>query len=191
MPPKIRLVKAMVFPVLLYSCKICTIKKTDHQRIDTFELWCQRRLLRVPWTSRRSNQSVLKEISPGYSLEGLMLKLKLQCFGHLMPRANSLERPWRWGRLKPGGEGDDRGRDCWMHHWLNVHLFEQAPRDGERTRKTGMLGLQRFRHYWATEQQQIFIDCKIHPFFFLAFILSFLFYFLFSFFPSFFHSTNI
>ena len=84
LPTKIRLVKAMVFPVVMYECESCTIKKAEHQRIDAFELWCWRKLLRVPWTVRRSNQSILKEISPGYSLEGLMLKLKLQFFGHLM-----------------------------------------------------------------------------------------------------------
>ena len=85
---KILLVKAMVFPIVMYGCEIWTIKKAEHQRIDAFELWCWRRLLRVPWTARRSNQSILKEISPEYSLEGLMLKLKLQYFGHLMRRTN-------------------------------------------------------------------------------------------------------
>ena len=89
---KVCLVKAMVFPVVMYGCEIWTLKKADHQRIDAFELWCWRRLLRVPWTARRSNQSILKETSPGYSLEGLMLKLKLQNFGHLMWRVDSLEK---------------------------------------------------------------------------------------------------
>ena len=88
LPTKICLVKAMVFPVVMYGCEIWTIKKAEHQRIDAFELWCWRRLLRVPWTARRSNPSILKEISPGCSLEGLMLKLKLQYFGHLMQRAD-------------------------------------------------------------------------------------------------------
>ena len=88
----IRLVKAMVFPVVMYGCESWTIKKAESQRIDAFKLWCWRRLLRVSWTARRSNQSILKEISPKYSLEGLMLKLKLQYFGHLMQRANSLEK---------------------------------------------------------------------------------------------------
>ena len=92
LPTKVCLVKAMVFPVVMYGCESWTIKKAECQRIDTFELWCWRRLLRVPWTARRSNQSVLKEISPEYSLEGLMLKLKLQCFGHLMQRADSSEK---------------------------------------------------------------------------------------------------
>ena len=90
---KIHLVRAMVFPVVVYECESWTIKKAEHQRIDAFEPWCWTRLLRVPWTARRSNQSILNQISPEYSLEGLMLKLKLQCFGHLMRRADSLERP--------------------------------------------------------------------------------------------------
>ena len=93
-----------------FGCESCTIKKAKHQRIDAFELWHRRRLLRVPWTARRSNQSILKEISPGCSLEGLMLKLKLQYFGHLMLRTY-LKRPWCWERLKAEGEGDDRGWD--------------------------------------------------------------------------------
>ena len=92
LPTKVRLVKAMVFPVVVYGCESWTIKKAECQRIDAFELWCSRRLLRVPWTERRSNQSILKEISPNYSLEGLMLKLKLQYFGHLMQRTDSFEK---------------------------------------------------------------------------------------------------
>ena len=92
LPTKVRLVKAMVFPVVMYGCESWTIKKAECQRIDVFELWCWRRLLRVPWTARRSNQSILKEISPGISLEGMMLKLKLQYFGHLMRRVDSLEK---------------------------------------------------------------------------------------------------
>ena len=94
------LVKAMVFPVVMYGCERWTIKKAKHQRIDAFELWCWRRLLRVPWTGRRSNQSILKEISPGSSLEGLMLKLKLQSFGHLMRRADSFEKTLMLGKIK-------------------------------------------------------------------------------------------
>ena len=97
---KVRLVKAMVFPVVLYGCESWTIKKADCWRIDAFELWCWRRLLRVPWTARRSNQSILKEISPGCSLEGLTLKLKLQYFGHLMQRANSLENTLMVGKIE-------------------------------------------------------------------------------------------
>ena len=109
LPTKVCLVKAMVFPVVLYGCEGWTVKKAECQRIDAFELWCWRRLLRVPWTARRSNQSILKEISPEYSLEGLMLKLKLQYFGHLMQRADSCEKALMLGKMKAGGEGDDRG----------------------------------------------------------------------------------
>ena len=97
---KVHLVKAMVFPVVMYRCESCTIKKAEHQRIDAFELWCWRRLLRVPWTARRSIQSILKEISPGSSLEGLMLKLKLQYFGHLMQRADSFEKTLMLGKTE-------------------------------------------------------------------------------------------
>ena len=111
---KIQSVKAMVFPLVMYGCESWTIKKADHWRIDAFELWCWRRHLRVPWTARRSNQSILKEISPEYSLEGLMLKLKLQYFGHLMWRVDSLEKTLQLERLKSGEEGDDRGWDGWM-----------------------------------------------------------------------------
>ena len=108
LPTKVHLVKAMVFPVVMYGCESWAIKKAEHQRIDGFELWCWRRLLRVPWTARRSNQSILKEISPGCSLEGLMVKLKLQYFGHLMQTLIHLKRPRCSERLKAGGEGDDR-----------------------------------------------------------------------------------
>ena len=108
LPTKAHLVKAMVFPVVMYGCERWTIKKAEGWRIDAFELWCWRRLLRVPWTARRSNQSILKEINPEYSLEGLLLKLKLQYFGHLMWRTQ-WKRPWCWERLKAGGEGNDRG----------------------------------------------------------------------------------
>ena len=97
---KVRLVKAMVFLVVRYGCEVWTIKKSECQRIDAFELWCWRRLLRVPWTTRRSSESVLKEISPEYSLAGLMLKLNLQCFGHLIPRADSLEKTLRLGKVE-------------------------------------------------------------------------------------------
>ena len=106
---KVHLVKAMVFPVVMYRYDSWTIKKAEHQRIDAFELWCWRRFLRVPWTARRSNQSILKEISPEYSLERLLLKLKLQYFGGLKRRTDSLEKTLMLGNLKTGGEGDDRG----------------------------------------------------------------------------------
>ena len=109
LPTKVRLVRAMVFPVIMYGCESWTIKKAESLRIDACELWCWRRLLRVPWTARRSNQSILKEINPRISLEGKMLKLKLQYFGHLMQRTNSSEEILMWERLKAGGEGDKRG----------------------------------------------------------------------------------
>ena len=111
---KVHLVKAMVFPVVMYGCNSWTIKKAECRRIDAFELWCWRRLLRVPWTTRRSNQSILKEISPGCSLEGLMLKLKLQYFGHLMRRDNSLEKT-----LMLGGIGGRRRRGWQRMRWLD------------------------------------------------------------------------
>ena len=111
---KVHLVKAMVFPVVTYGCEIWTVKKAEHRRIDAFELWCWRRLLRVPWIARRSNQSILKEISPGISLEAMMLKLKLEHFGHLMRRADSLEKTLMLERLGAGGEGDDPGLDGLM-----------------------------------------------------------------------------
>ena len=113
LPTMVHLVKAMVFPVVMYGCESWTIKQAECQRIDAFQLWCWRRHLRVLWTARRSNQSILKEISPEYSLEGPMVKLKLQYSGHLM-RTDSLERPCCWERLKAGGEGDNRERDGWM-----------------------------------------------------------------------------
>ena len=111
LPTKVHLIKGMVFPVVMFGCESWIIKKAECGRIDAFELWCWRRLLRVPWTARRCNQSILKEISPGYSLEELMLKLKLQYFGHPMQRADSLEkkRLCCWEGLGAGGEGDDRG----------------------------------------------------------------------------------
>ena len=126
LPTKVHLVKAMVFPVVMYGCESWTVKKAEGQRIDAFELWCWRRLLRVPWTARRSNQSILKEISPGCSLEGLMLKLKLQYFGHLMRRVDSLEKT-----LMLGGIGGRRRRQeetedemAGWHHRLDGREFE-------------------------------------------------------------------
>ena len=113
-PTKVCLVKAMVFPVVMYGCEYWTVKKAECRRIDAFELWCQRRLLRVPWTARRSNQSILKEINPGISLEAVMLKLKLQYFGHLMQRVDSLEKT-----LMLGGIGDRRRRGRPRMRWLD------------------------------------------------------------------------
>ena len=117
LPAKVRLVKAMVFPVVMYGCESWTVKKAEHQRIDAFELWCWRRLLRVLWTARRANQSILKEISPGISLEGLMLKLKLQYFGHLMRIVDSLEKTLDagrdWGQEEKGTTEDEMAG--WHH----------------------------------------------------------------------------
>ena len=129
LPTKVHLVKAMVFPIVMYGCESWTIKKAEHKRIDAFELWCWRRLLRVPWTARRSNQSILKGISPGCSLEGLMLKLKLQYFGHLMRRVDSLEKTDArrdWGQEEKGTTEDEmagwhhrlNGRECGRLHRL-------------------------------------------------------------------------
>ena len=112
LPTKVRLVKAMVFPVVMYGCESWTIKKAERRRIDAFELWCWRRLLRVPWTVRRSNQPILKEISPGISLEGMMLKPKLQYFGHLMPRVDPLEKTLMLGGI--GGRRRGRQRMRWL-----------------------------------------------------------------------------
>ena len=114
LPTKVCLVKAMVFPVVVYGCESWTVKKAERRRIDAFELWCWRRLLRVPWTARRSNQSIIKEISPGISLEGMMLKLKLQYFRHLMRRVDSLEKT-----LMLGGIGDRRKRGRQRMRWLD------------------------------------------------------------------------
>ena len=123
LPTNVHLVKAMDFPVVMYGFERWTIKKAEHQRIDAFELWCWRRLLRVPWTARRSNQSILKEISPEYSLAGLMLKLKLQYFGHLMRRTDWFEKTLMLEKIESGGEGDDRGSNGWMalpSQWTRV-----------------------------------------------------------------------
>ena len=134
-----------------------TIKKAEHQRINAFELWCWRRLLKVCWTARRSKQSILKEINPAYSLEGLMLKLKLQYFGHLMQRANSLEQPWFWERLKAGGQGDDRGSDGWMVLMTWWVWISASSRRWWRTGKHDVLQSiwsQIVRHNQVTEKQQ-------------------------------------
>ena len=113
LPTKVHLIKAMVFPIVMYGCESWTIKKPEHWRIDAFELWCWRRLLRVPWTARISNQSILKEINPEYSLEGLMLKLKLQYFGHLMQSTDSLEKTLMLGKIE-GGKGRGQQRMRWL-----------------------------------------------------------------------------
>ena len=162
LPTKVCLVKAMVFPVVMYGCESWTVKKAESWRVDAFELWCWRRLLRVPWTARRSNQSILKEISPGCSLERLMFKLKLQYFGHLMQRADSFERHWCWERLSAGGEGDDRGWDGWMTsltHWTWIWVDSGS---WWWTRRPGVLwfmGSQRVGHDWVTKPNWIFFRC--------------------------------
>jgi len=154
LPTKVRLVKAMVFPVVMYGCESWTIKKAEPWRTDAFELWCWRRLLKVPWTARRSNQSTQKEISPEYSLEGLMLKLKLQYFGHLTQRTDSLEKTWCQERLKAGGEGDNRGWDGWMASLTRRIWVCVNSESWWWTGRPGMLqsmGSQRVGHDWVTE----------------------------------------
>ena len=144
----------------MYGCESWTIKKAECWRIDAFELRCWKRLLRVPWTARRSYQSILKEISPDYSLQGLMLKLKLQYFGHLIQRTDSLKGPWCWERLKAGGEGDDRRWDGWMASptqwtwvWVNSGSWWWTGRPG----MLQSMGSQRFGHDWVTKQQQLLL----------------------------------
>ena len=146
---KVCLVKAMAFPVVMYGCEVWTIKKTELQRIDAFELWCWRRLLRVPWSARRSYQSILKKIFPAYSLEGLMLRLKLNSLAPWCEELTHWIRPWCWERLKVGREGDEM---VGWHHQLDRHEFEQALGVGDG--KPGVLqstGFQRVWHNWATE----------------------------------------
>ena len=154
LPTKVHLVKAMVFPVVMYGCESWIVKKAECRRIDAFELWCWRRLLRVPWTARRSNQSILNGISPEYSLEGLMLKLKLQYFGHLMQRywliIKDLDAGKDWGQEEKGTTEDEM---VGWYHRLNGHEFVSSG-SWWWTGKPGMLqsmGLQRVGHDWATE----------------------------------------
>ena len=154
LPRKVRLVKAMVFPVVMYGCVRWTIKKAECQRIDSFKLWCWTRLLRVPWTARRPNQSILKEISPECSLERLMLKLKLQYFGHLMWRADSFEKTLMLGKIEGRRRRDDREWDGWMASpiqrtwvWVNSGSWWWTGRPGVLQ----FMGSQRVRHDWATE----------------------------------------
>ena len=154
LPTKVRLVKAMIFPVVMYGCDSWTIEKAECQSIDTFELWCWRGLLRVPWTARRSNQSILKQISPGCSLEGLMLKLKLQYLATWCEELTHWKRPWCWERLRAGAEGDDRGWDGWIAPsirwtwvWMNSRRWWWTVRFGVLR----FMGLWGVGHDWVTE----------------------------------------
>ena len=158
LPTKVHLVKAMVFPVVMYGCESWSIKKGEHRRIDAFELWCWRRLLRVPWTARRFNQSILKEISPGCSLEGLMLKLKFQYFGHLMWRADSFEKTLMLGKIE-GRRRRGQQRMRWLDGITDsMDMGLLGLREFGWTGRPGVLqfmGLQRVRHDWATELNQL------------------------------------
>ena len=155
LPTKVRLVRAVVFPVVMYGCESWTVKKAECQRIDAFEVWCWRRLLRVPWTARRSSQSIVKAVSPGCSLEGLMLKLKLQYLGHLMQRTDSLEKTLTLGKIE-GGRRRGQQRMRWLEGitdpmgtwvWVNSGSWWWTRRPGVLR----FMGLQRVRHNWATE----------------------------------------
>ena len=151
LPTKVRLVKAMVFPVVTYGCESWTVKKAERRRIDAFELWCWRRLLRVPWTARRSNQSILKEISAGCSLEGLMLKLNSNTLATSCGELTHWKRLWCWEGLGAGGEGDNRGWDGWMASrtwvWVNSGSWWWTGRPGV----LWFMGSQKVGHNWATE----------------------------------------
>ena len=155
LPTKVRLVKAMVFPIVMYGCESWTIKKAEHWRINTFELWYWRRLLRVSWTARRSNQSTVKEISPEYLLEGLMLKLKLQYFGHLMRRADSFEKTLMLGKIEGRRRRDNRGWDGWMASLTQWIWVWASSKSWWWTGKPGALlqsrGVTKSWTHWATE----------------------------------------
>ena len=153
----------MIFPVVMYGGESWTVKKAEHWRIEAFKLWCWRRLLRVHWTARRSNQSILKDISPGITLEGMMLKLKLQYFGHLMQRVDSLEKTPCWEGLGAGGEGDDRGWDGWMAsltRWTWVRVNSGSWRWTTKPGVLRFMGSQRVGHDWATELNWIELKRK-------------------------------
>ena len=157
-PIKVRIVWAMIFPIVMYECESWTIKKAEHWRIDVFELWCWRRLFRVPWTARRSNQSILKEISPKYSLEGLMLKLKLHALAIWCEELTHWKIPWCWERLKTEGERDHREWDGWMASltwwtwvWINSRSWWWTGKPGELQ----FMGSQRTGHDWVTELKHV------------------------------------
>ena len=162
MPRKVSVVKDMVFPVVMYGCENWIIKKAEHQIIDVFELWCWRRLLRIPWTERRSNQSTLKEKSPEYSLERVMLKRKLQCLATWCKGLSHWKRSWFWERLKVEGEGDDRG---WDGSMVSLTQWTWVWASSGRWWKTGepgvlqSMGSQKFRHDWVTELNWTYDIC--------------------------------
>ena len=158
LPTKVHLVKAMVFPAVMYACESWTVKKVERRRTDAFELWCWRRLLRVPWTARRSNQSILKQISAEYSLEGLILKLKSNTLATWCEELTHLKRLWCWEWLKVGGEGDDRGWDSWMASptqwtwvWVNSRSWWWTGGPGVLQ----SMGSQRVRHDWVTDLTEL------------------------------------
>ena len=154
LPTKVHLIKTMVFPVVMHGYESWTVKKAERWKIDAFELWCWRRLLRVSWTARRSNQSILKEISPGCSLEGLMLKLKLQYLATSCEELTHWKRPWCGEGLRAGGEGDNRGWDGWMAsltRWAWVWINSGSWWWTGRTGVLRSMGSQRVGHDWATE----------------------------------------
>ena len=158
LPTKFQIAKVMVFPVAMYKCASWTIEKAECQRIDAFKLWCYRRLLKVPWTARRSSQSILKKINPEYSLQGLMLKLNFQYFVHLMEKPTHWKRHWCCERLKAGREGDNRGWDGWMASLTQWTWVYASSRRWWRMVKPDVLESirsQRVWHYLVTEQQQM------------------------------------